>query len=287
LFANYSSHKIPTFKPKIMINKIQEAVAYIREQTNQEVKTGIILGTGLSNLAKVATINHQIPYAAIPHFVEATVEGHHGKLLFGTIGTHPVVMMQGRFHYYEGYTMEQITFPVRVMKMLGIESLLISNASGGLNPDFEAGSLVLLDDHINFLPNNPLVGRNFSELGPRFPDMSCPYDPVMNQKFREIAIELGIKLHEGVYAAWIGPSLETRAEYRFLKNSGADLVGMSTVPEVIVANHMNLPVAAISVVTDLCDPDNLKPVALEEMLHNAAKAEKKLILLIRRYFETN
>jgi purine-nucleoside phosphorylase len=268
-----------------MIEKLKEAVAFIRQQTNVEVKTGIILGTGLSNLADVANVILKIPYSSIPHFVEATVEGHHGQLLFGTIGSQHVVMMQGRFHYYEGYTMEQITFPVRVMKMLGIERLLISNASGGLNPDYKPSSLVLLDDHINFIPNNPLVGRNLDELGPRFPDMSRPYDPEMNQQFRETAKSLDIELHEGIYASWIGPSLETRAEYRFLRMAGADVVGMSTVPEVIVANHMGLAVAAISVVTDLCDPDNLKPVALADMLDNAARAEKKLIRLIKEFFE--
>jgi len=270
-----------------MIEQIKEAAAFIRHQTNIEAKTGIILGTGLSNLAAVANVTLKIPYASIPHFVEATVEGHNGQLLFGTIGSHPVVMMQGRFHYYEGYTMQQITFPVRVMKMLGIERLLISNASGGLNPDYKPSSLVLLDDHINFLPNNPLVGRNLDELGPRFPDMSRPYDREMNQKLRETANALHIDLHEGVYASWIGPNLETRAEYRFLRMAGADVVGMSTVPEVIVANHMGIAVSAISVVTDLCDPDDLHPVALEDILQNAAQAEKKLIRLIKAYFENN
>ncbi|HOI32206.1 MAG TPA: purine-nucleoside phosphorylase [Bacteroidales bacterium] len=268
-----------------MIEKIQEAVAYIRSQTDQQVKTGIILGTGLSGLSKIADITHKIPYTSIPHFVRATVEGHHGQLLFGTIASHPVVMMQGRFHYYEGYSMEQITFPVRVMKMLGIERLLISNASGGLNPEYEPASLVLLDDHINFLPNNPLTGKNLDELGPRFPDMSQPYDQKMNNKLLTIAQSMELKLHQGVYAAWIGPCLETRAEYRFLRMAGADVVGMSTVPEVIVANHMKLPVSAISVVTDLCDPDNLKPVALSDMLENAAKAEANFIRLIHTFFE--
>ncbi|MDD3637714.1 MAG: purine-nucleoside phosphorylase [Bacteroidales bacterium] len=268
-----------------MIKKIREAVDYIRKQTEQEVKTGIILGTGLSGLVKLATITHKIPYASIPHFVEATVEGHHGQLLFGTIASHPVVMMQGRFHFYEGYSLQQITFPVRVMKVLGIERLLISNASGGLNPEYEPASLVLLDDHINFLPNNPLTGKNLDEFGPRFPDMSQPYDQKMNKKLQAIAQALKIKLHEGVYAAWTGPCLETRAEYRFLRMAGADLVGMSTVPEVIVANHMKLPVSAISVVTDLCDPDNLKPLALDDILENAAKAEAKLIQLISKFFE--
>ncbi len=194
-------------------------------------------------------------------------------------------MMQGRFHFYEGYSLQQITFPVRVMKMLGIEKLLISNTSGGLNPDYKPASLVLLDDHINFLPNNPLTGKNLDEFGSRFPDMSQPYNQEMNKKLLALAQTLEITLHEGVYAAWTGPCLETRAEYRFLRMAGADVVGMSTVPEVIVANHMKLPVSAISVVTDLCDPDNLKPLALEDILENAAKAEAKLIQLISKFFE--
>lgn len=269
-----------------MLQQIEEAVAYVRSRTKHQARTGIILGTGLSGLAELATIEQQISYSEIPHFVHSTVESHEGKLLFGHIGSHPVVMMQGRFHFYEGYTMQEITFPVRVLKMLGIERLLISNAGGGLNPNFGTASLMLLDDHISFLPGNPLVGKNINELGSRFPDMSRPYDVNINAKLKAIALQLNIPLQEGVYAAWIGPSLETRAEYRFLKMAGADVVGMSTVPEVIVANHMKLPVAAITVITDLCDPDKLQPLELSDILRNAAKAEKKLSRLFEAYIKS-
>ncbi|MBU1370648.1 MAG: purine-nucleoside phosphorylase [Bacteroidetes bacterium] len=269
-----------------MMQQIEEAVSFIRSKTTFIAHTGIILGTGLSALAKLTKIDASIPYGQIPHFVEATVEGHDGRLIFGHIGEHPVVMMQGRFHFYEGYTMQQITFPVRVMKMLGIERLIVSNACGALNPKFEAASLMLIDDHINFLPSNPLVGANIDKLGPRFPDMSRPYDKNMNDSLKAIAQKLNISLNEGVYAAWIGPCLETRAEYRFLKMAGADVVGMSTVPEVIVANHMNLPVAAISVITDICNPDDLQPFVLSDILKHASVAEKKLSKLIEEYLRT-
>ncbi|MBD0261001.1 MAG: purine-nucleoside phosphorylase, partial [Cytophagales bacterium] len=207
---------------------------------------------------------------------EATVEFHHGNLVYGTVGGRQVLAMQGRFHYYEGYSMQQVTFPVRVMKGLGTKNLLLSNASGSMNPAFGKGSLVVLDDHINLQPANPLVGRNYDELGPRFPDMSRPYDPALNRRLHEVAGQLGIRLGEGVYAAVTGPNLETRAEYRYLRTIGADLVGMSTVPEVIVANHMGLPCAAVSVVTDECDPDNLQPVSLQEIIRVAATADAKL-----------
>jgi len=269
-----------------MIHQIEEAVAYIRSKTKHQARTGIILGTGLSALAKSATIEQQISYRDIPHFVESTVETHDGKLLFGHIESHPVVMMQGRFHFYEGYTMQEITFPVRVLKMLGIERLLISNACGAVNLKFKTPSLMLIDDHINFLPGNPLVGPNNNELGSRFPDMSRPYDVNINTKLKSIAHQLNIPLEEGVYASWIGPNLETRAEYRFLKMAGADVVGMSTVPEVIVANHAKLPVAAISVITDLCDPDNLQETKLSDILRNAALAEKSLSKLISAYLKS-
>lgn len=262
---------------------ILQAVDYLQKKGVGRPQIGIILGTGLDGLTDNIELEHEIPYRSIPHFVEATVDGHKGSLLFGRLHGMQVVMMRGRFHLYEGYSMDQITFPVRVMKMLGIKQLLISNACGGLNLDYRASDLVLLDDHINFLPGNPLVGRNINELGPRFPDMSEPYCKQMNQQLTKCAKVLGIGLHAGVYAAWIGPSLETRAEYRFLRNAGADVVGMSTVPEVIVANHMNLPVAAISVVTDLCNPDNLKALKLEDVLHYAAIGGAKLSRLIEAY----
>jgi purine-nucleoside phosphorylase len=262
-----------------MYQKITEAAEFLKKSISESPLTGIILGTGLGKLVNQMSIEVEIPYSAIPHFVVSTVETHTGRLVFGRLNGRPVVVMNGRFHFYEGYDMQQITFPVRVMKQLGISELLISNACGAINPAFESASLMLIDDHINFLPMNPLVGANISELGSRFPDMSAPYSPEINQKLRRLASDLQIGLHEGVYAAWIGPSLETRAEYRFLRMAGADVVGMSTVPEVIVANHMGLPVSAISVITDLCDPDNLKPLRLEDVLKNAARAEKKLSLL--------
>lgn len=262
---------------------ILQAVNYLQEKGVGRPQIGIILGTGLDGLADNIELEHEIPYRSIPHFVEATVDGHKGSLLFGRLHGKQVVMMRGRFHLYEGYSMDQITFPIRVMKVLGIKQLLISNACGGLNLNYSASDLVLLEDHINFLPGNPLVGRNINELGPRFPDMSEPYCKQMNQQLTACAGALGIGLHQGVYAAWIGPSLETRAEYRFLRNAGADVVGMSTVPEVIVANHMNLPVAAVSVVTDLCNPDNLKVLKLEDVLQYAAIGGAKLSRLIEAY----
>lgn len=264
---------------------ILEAVDYIHNQGITKPETGIILGTGLNVLIKLVTVEKELDYAEIPHFVTSTVEGHRGKLIFGKIHGKSVVMMQGRFHFYEGYTMQQITFPVRVMKVLGISRLLVSNACGAINPAFEAANLMLLDDHINFLPSNPLVGPNIRELGVRFPDMSSPYDKDMNTRMRNIAARENITLYEGVYAAWIGPSLETRAEYRFLKYAGADVVGMSTVPEVIVANHMQLPVTGISVITDLCDPDNLHPATLEGIMGNAAKAEHKMVRLFGEFMK--
>jgi purine-nucleoside phosphorylase len=262
-----------------MYNQLQEAIQYLELQKITQPLTGIILGTGLGKLVHQMDVEKEVMYADIPHFVESTVESHKGCLIFGRLNGRPVVVMSGRFHYYEGYSMDQITFPVRVMKMLGIKELLVSNACGALNLGYKPASLMLIDDHINFLPSNPLVGPNVRELGPRFPDMSRPYNPVINNKLKNIAQKHHITLHEGVYAAWIGPSLETRAEYRFLRMAGADVVGMSTVPEVIVANHMSLPVVGISVVTDICDPDNLEPLSLEIMLSNASKAEKDLIRL--------
>lgn len=267
------------------MQKIQEAVDYIHSRGVKQPMTGIILGTGLNGMVDMVDIEQEIDYADIPHFVNSTVESHRGKLIVGKIFNERVVLMQGRFHFYEGYSMEQITFPVRVMKVMGIKQLLVSNACGALNPDFEAAAMMLIDDHINFLPTNPLVGPNIRELGVRFPDMSQPYDRRMNDRLKNIAEKNGIRLHVGVYAAWIGPSLETRAEYRFLRLAGADVVGMSTVPEVIVANHMRLPVAGISVITDLCDPDHLHPVTLDYFIENAAKAEKNMITLFSEFLK--
>lgn len=265
---------------KEQINKVSEAQAFLKEKTNNfKPKTGIILGTGLSRLADKIDREYTIDYEDIPHFPLSTVESHSGKLIYGYLFGHPVVAMQGRFHYYEGYTLQQVTFPVRVLKSSGILRLLISNAAGAMNKNFRKGNLMLITDHINLLMDNPLIGPNIDEWGPRFPDMSTPYDKKLNSLFRNIAQKKHIALFEGVYIAMQGPTLETRAEYRMLANLGGDAVGMSTVPEVIVANHMGLPCVAISVLTDECDPDNLKPVTLEEIIETAGVAEKDLVKL--------
>lgn len=243
------------------------------------------MGTGLGELVKMIIIEKSIPYGDIPNFPLSTVEFHKGNLIYGKIGNVQVLAMQGRFHYYEGYTMQQITFPVRVMKALGVQYLLLSNASGGINMDYKKGDLVLIDDHINLQPESPLRGLNDGSFGDRFPDMSSPYSKYLALLIATEGAELGIPLKRGVYAAVMGPNLETRAEYRYLKIIGADLVGMSTVPEVIVANQAGLPCAAISVVTDECDPDNLKPVSLAEIIAVAAEADGKLSKLFASVIE--
>jgi purine-nucleoside phosphorylase len=255
---------------------------YLRSKGISDPGVGIILGTGLSGLAKEIEVEVTLSYGDIPGFPLSTVESHAGKLIFGKLGGISVIAMQGRFHHYEGYDMKQITFPIRVMKLLGIGFLILSNAAGALNKEYRKGELMLLDDHINLLPVNPLTGVNDDRFGPRFPDMSRPYDPGLNSLIRETAHAEDIRIHEGVYVVVPGPNLETRAEYRFLSRIGADAVGMSTVPEVIVCNHMNLPCAAISVLTDECDPDDLKPVDISEILAVAAEAEKGLTRLMAK-----
>lgn len=262
-----------------MIEALKAATDYLLKQGITEAKIGIVLGTGLGNLATKIEAEKTVAYEDIPNFPVSTVESHSGRLIYGKLGGKMVLAMQGRFHYYEGYSGAEITFPIRVMKQLGIEKLLISNAAGTVNPDFRKGSLMLIDDHINLIPDNPLRGKNFEELGPRFPDMSQPYDAEMNALLEELAKELSITLHKGVYTPVAGPNLETRAEYRYLRIIGSDAVGMSTVPEVIVANHMGLPCVAISVLTDECYPDELKPVSIAEILAIAAEAEKDLTKL--------
>jgi purine-nucleoside phosphorylase len=262
------------------IDQINDAVEFLSRKGINKPLVGIILGTGLSNVfPKMISDEIIVDYADIPHFPLSTVETHSGKLIYGKLRGKEVIAMQGRFHYYEGYTMEQIGFPVRVMKMLGIKYLLISNASGNLNRAWKKGELMLICDHINLQPDNPLRGKNLDQLGPRFPDMSSPYSSKINSTLRGIAVSEKIVLNEGVYAAVPGPNLETRAEYRYLRIIGADAVGMSTVPEVIVANHMALPCSAVSVLTDDCDPDNLKPVSLAEIISIAEKAEPELTRL--------
>jgi purine-nucleoside phosphorylase len=265
-----------------MLIQAQESAAFLKPYLTDTPVAGIILGTGLHRLAKSIQIEKVIPYSEIPHFPLSTVESHAGQLLIGRIAGKQVVAMQGRFHFYEGYTMQQVSFPVRVMKLLGVETLLISNAAGALNPVFKKGELMLLNDHINFQGENPLIGKNIDELGPRFPDMSAPYDAGLLQMAREIAAAHQLKVHEGVYVAVPGPMLETRAEYRFLRIIGADAVGMSTVPEVITARHMNMRCLAVSVLTDECDPDNLHPVTLEEIIAVAATADEKLSTLFKK-----
>ena len=245
-----------------------------------EPMIGIILGTGLGELARDIRIEASIPYGEIPHFPLSTVESHEGRLLLGTLAGTPVVVMQGRFHFYEGYTLRDVTFPVRVMKLLGAKVLVVSGASGGLNPLWKPGELVLLDDHINLLGDNPLVGPNLDELGPRFPDMSEPYDGKLQELAMEVASEAGIPLRRGVYVAVQGPNLETRAEYRMLRGMGADVVGMSTVPEVIVARHMGMRVMGVTIITDACLPDTLELADVATIIETAKRAEPSLTALV-------
>ncbi len=265
----------------ISYQQIQETSTYIKAQGVENPQVGIILGTGLGKLVDEIAIIKKINYVDIPNFPVSTVESHKGVLIYGELSGKKVVAMQGRFHYYEGYSMQQITLPVRIMKLLGIEHLLISNAAGAVNLDYKKGTLMLIDDHVNLLPENPLTGKNLDEMGVRFPDMSQPYDKELNQIMKEAAGQEDVILHEGVYVSVPGPNLETRAEYRYIKSIGGDAVGMSTVPEVIVANHMNLPCVAVSVLTDECDPANLQPVSLQEILDVAAQAEKGLIKVFK------
>ncbi len=264
-----------------LFNRIEEAVAYIRKAIAVQPEIGIVLGTGLGGLATEITTDVEINYSDIPHFAESTVETHHGKLIFGTLSGRPVVAMQGRFHFYEGYSMEQITFPVRAMKFLGVGTLLISNVCGSMNPNFNNGEIMLIEDHINLLPGNPLIGVNDEQLGPRFVDMAEPWSKRLISMAEEIGLQNRIKLHKGVYVALPGPSLETRAEYRFLRAIGADVVGMSTVPENIAARQMGMEVLGLSIITDECYPDALKPVDIAEIISIAHSAEPKLTYLFK------
>ncbi len=263
-----------------MLTTIAKTVSYIRSKTDFVPEFGIILGTGLGGLVKEIKPEIILEYQDIPNFPVSTVESHHGKLIFGHLDGKKVIAMQGRFHFYEGYSMEQVTFPVRIMKSLGIRALFVSNACGGLNPDYEIGDLMILSDHINMLPN-PLVGKNYQELGPRFPDMSEPYNKELIAKGKAIGQKLGFKVQVGTYVAVTGPSLETPAEYAFLRTIGADVVGMSTVPEVIVANHADIPVFAVSIITDLGVPGKIRKVSLAEILAVAEKAEPKMTRLLK------
>lgn len=264
-----------------MLQKIQEAAEFIQSHIDFTPQTGIILGTGLGALSKEVELAATIPYDAIPHFPVSTVESHSGRLLLGKLSGKPVVVMQGRFHHYEGYSMPEVTFPVRVMKVLGIRQLILSNAAGGLHPDHEISDLMIIEDHINLQTANPLTGRNLDSLGDRFPDMLEPYDQGMIALGLQIAREHGFRVHTGVYASVPGPNLETRAEYKFLRIIGADAVGMSTVPEVIVARQMHLPCFAVSVITDLGVEGKIKHLTIADVLAAAAKAEPNLTLLTK------
>lgn len=267
-------------------SKRNEATSYIRNRINDfKPEYLVILGTGLGQLTEEVEFLTSIDYDDIPHFPVSTVESHHGRLLFGHLAGKPVIAMQGRFHFYEGYSMQLIVFPVRVARALGVQTLIVSNACGGLNPNFTRGDIMLINDHINFLADNPLIGPNDNELGSRFPDMSEPYTKCLIETAETVALDLSIKMHEGVYLAVSGPMLETKAEYRYMRQLGADVVGMSTVPEVIAAVHMGLQVLGISVITDECFPDALKPVRLDDVLEAAALAEPKLTQIIKGVLE--
>jgi purine-nucleoside phosphorylase len=268
-----------------LFEKMQDAEKFIRSRSTIAPQCGIILGTGLGRLVDSIAIETVIPYEEIPHFPTSTVETHAGKLILGRLSGKPVLAMQGRFHFYEGYSMQQIVFPVRVMKLLGVKMLVVSNACGGINPQFPPGSLMVITDHINLLPGNPLIGPNEPRLGSRFPDMSEPYSQDLIDLAVTTARENKIALERGVYAAMTGPSLETRAEYRMLKTLGADVIGMSTVPEVIAAVHAGIKVLGMSVVTDACLPDCLKPADIAEIIAIANRTEPKLVKLIEKVLQ--
>lgn len=263
---------------------VTEAVEYLKGFQFEAPRVGIVLGTGLNSLVDKIEVSQTFAYETLPHFPVSTVEFHKGSLIFGSIGNVPVVAMQGRFHYYEGYSMQQITFPVRVMQELGIEYLLLSNAAGGMNADYKKGDLVIIEDHLNLLPDNPLRGLG-AEFGNRFVDMSEPYDSGLRTLIQNAFEEQGTTVKTGVYVSVMGPNLETKAEYRWLRSTGADMVGMSTVPEVIVAAQEGIKCAAISVITDECDPDNLKPINIAEIIEVAGKADKKLTEIFVRVLE--
>jgi purine-nucleoside phosphorylase len=264
-----------------MLKKIKETIAFLESRISDKPETGIILGTGLGGLVNEIDIQHTIPYESIPGFPVSTVQGHRGQLIFGTMGGKNIVAMQGRFHYYEGYTMQEITFPVRVMKFLGIDTLILSNASGGVNPDFEVGDIMVIKDHINLMKDNPLIGKNEDEVGKRFPDMSNAYDPELIDLALKIAAKQGVKLQTGVYAAVSGPTYETPAEYRYIRTIGADAVGMSTVPEVISARHMGLRCFAVSVISDLGVPGKIVEISHKHVIDAASAVEPVMTRIIR------
>ena len=264
-----------------MWEEVQETVNYIKDKTGFTPEFGVILGSGLGSFTDDIQVEFTLPYSEIPNFPVSTVQGHKGALVFGTIGDKKVVAMQGRFHYYEGYDMKQVTFPVRVMKYLGVTKLIVSNASGGVNPNYEVGTIVIIKDHINMMPEHPLRGKNDERFGPRFVNMSEPYSKAMIAKAKEIAKSFNIEVQDGIYMGLQGPTFETLAEYKMVKNIGADCVGMSTVPEVIVARHMELETFGLSVITDMGDEENIEEVNHAEVLKAAEKAEPSVRLLIK------
>ncbi|MEZ4936557.1 MAG: purine-nucleoside phosphorylase [Crocinitomicaceae bacterium] len=264
-----------------MLKQIKETTQFIKDKTGFQPEIGIVLGTGLGGLVQEIEIEQTIPYQDIPNFPVSTVESHSGELIFGSIGNKKVIAMRGRFHFYEGYSLQQCTFPIRVFKSLGVERLLISNASGGVNPDFQIGEIMIINDHINFFPGNPLIGPNIDEMGPRFPDMSDAYDQEMIEKAMGIAEEKGIRVSKGVYLGLTGPTLETPAEYKMVRVLGADAVGMSTVPEVIVARHMEMKVFGVSIVTDLGVPGKIKKVSVQDVIEVASRQEPLMTQIMK------
>jgi purine-nucleoside phosphorylase len=268
-----------------LLTQVEESTAFLKKKTKTKPAWVIVLGTGLGGLAQGIKKDVEIPYEQIPNFVRSTAAGHRGTLLFGTLEGKPVMALDGRFHAYEGYTMQEITFPIRVGRAMGARGLIVSNACGGLNPHFDKGDIVLIEDHINLMGTNPLIGRNFDALGPRFPDMIEPYSHEFIRHAEKVAVDLKMRLHRGTYVALTGPCLETRAEYRFLRTIGADMVGMSTVPEVIVGVHAGLKILGLSIVTDMCLPDALEPAKIEEIIATANKAEPKLTALVREFLK--
>ena len=269
-----------------MLKLIHKSVEYLKKVTDFQPEIGIILGTGLGGLVDEIKTEKSISYKEIPNFPVSTVEGHQGKLIFGLLGNKKVIAMQGRFHFYEGYTMSQIVFPIRVMKFLGINKLIVSNASGGVNPDFEIGDIMIINDHINLFPTNPLIGPNIEELGTRFPDMSDAYDPNLIALAQSLSENLNFKTVNGIYAGLTGPTLETPAEYSYIRKIGADAVGMSTVPEVIAARHMQIPCFGLSIITDLGVPGKIVKVTHQDVQNVASKAEQNLTRLIKRLLES-
>jgi purine-nucleoside phosphorylase len=265
-----------------LLTKIRETVTFIQSHYSEAPQTGVVLGSGLGNFTSELVVEKEISYQDIPHFPVSTVEGHNGRLVFGKLGEKRVLVMAGRFHFYEGYSMQDVVYPIRVMKYLGIETLVLSNAAGGVNESFRVGDVMIIRDHISQFMENPLIGKNVNELGPRFPDMSEPYSKELRNRARAIAGRLGIAVQEGVYVGVTGPTFETRAEYRMIHTIGGDAVGMSTVPEVIAAVHMGLPVFAMSVITDLGHPGNEHIISHEEVLQAARSAEPKMTAIVKQ-----